>query len=181
MGVMGLFQHFLQNACFWVRMAPRRGHLCHIDTFQVCLFFMGNDWYKNDLLIAVVTCSFRCGCENYCTLKVSGYTWRILPYFAKRDNAWKQEVIFLVSKTFQKKWGLVGVGGGGILLKGRLCSKREQILSFKSSHQWERRKIFSFSVVPIGGISFTHKQLFALFNGWKREINTHKQNQIFII
>ena len=27
--------HFLQNACFWVRMAPRQGPLWHTDTFLV--------------------------------------------------------------------------------------------------------------------------------------------------
>ena len=36
MRVMALFQlHFFQNAFVWVRMAPWRGHLCHIDTFLV--------------------------------------------------------------------------------------------------------------------------------------------------
>ena len=37
MGVIALF-HFLQNACFWVRMAPRWGHLYCIDTFLVFFF-----------------------------------------------------------------------------------------------------------------------------------------------
>ena len=27
---------FFQNACVCVKMAPGRGHLCHIDTFLVC-------------------------------------------------------------------------------------------------------------------------------------------------
>ena len=41
MGVMALFQlHFLQNACFLVRMAPGRGHLCCIDTFLVLFQFL---------------------------------------------------------------------------------------------------------------------------------------------
>ena len=42
MRVMALFQlHFLSNACVWVKMAPGRGHLCHIDTFLV-LFLLEN-------------------------------------------------------------------------------------------------------------------------------------------
>ena len=52
--------------------------------------------------------------------------------FAKRDIL-RQEVVCLVFETFQK-WEL--------LLKERLCSKREKILSFKSSPQWEGRQIF---------------------------------------
>ena len=46
MMMMALFQlHFLQNACFRVRLAPGRGHLCHNDTFlvfniQVFIFFL---------------------------------------------------------------------------------------------------------------------------------------------
>ena len=34
--------HFFQNACVWVRMAPGRGHLCHIDTFLVHSRFIKN-------------------------------------------------------------------------------------------------------------------------------------------
>ena len=49
----------------------------------------------------------------------------------KTDNLWKQEVIFLVFGTI-KEWGL--------LLKVRICSQREQILTFKSSPM--RREIF---------------------------------------
>ena len=30
-----LAELLLQNACEWVRMAPGRGHLCHVDTFLV--------------------------------------------------------------------------------------------------------------------------------------------------
>ena len=55
MVVMALFQiHFLQNACFWVRMTPGQGHLCHIVTFLVLLSIQ-----KHTLWVLVRTASAR--------------------------------------------------------------------------------------------------------------------------
>ena len=50
---MALFQlHFLQNACFYVRMTPKGGHLCRLDTFLV--------FHKNYLEKVIITIEKRC-------------------------------------------------------------------------------------------------------------------------
>ena len=58
---------------------------------------------------------------------------RFCCHFTKGDNFLRQEVASLVSETFLKWW---------LLLLERICSQREQILSFKTSPQKEGRQIF---------------------------------------
>ena len=63
-------------------------------------------------------------------------TPKTIYYFAKRDNFCGPEIASLVFETFQK-WRL--------LLKERICSLREEVLSNKRRPQWEKKFTMSMS------------------------------------
>ena len=80
---------------------------------------------------------------------VNGHTWKFLSQFCRGRQFFQTAIASMVFEPF-KIWEL--------LLKERICSLWEQILSFKSSSQWENKgKYFHVRVIALEGVPTAHK------------------------
>ena len=81
-----------------------------------------------------------------CLVKASGYTWKTLLQFCKRDNFCRQEVAAIVMKHLKNE----------LLLKERLLQK-EVILSFKSKPVRRKTNIIMSELFPLKVYPFPWK------------------------